>query len=149
MSHNSHDSHSHHITPPLTYVKVFICLVVGMGLTIWWAQFARDHLPKEPWVSFLNNIVAMTIAVAKASLVIMYFMGVKYSTKLIRFYALLGFAWVGWIGLAFCDYATRAWEPVPGWEGRETVGYPTQMKVPTSNKTDVPKQLMQHSPYQP
>ncbi|MBX3118110.1 MAG: cytochrome C oxidase subunit IV family protein [Fimbriimonadaceae bacterium] len=149
MSQDTHDSHSHHITPPSTYLKVFVLLVIGMAATIGWALFAAK-LPQSQELTFLNNIIAMGIAVGKATLVIAFFMGVKYSSKLVRFYALLGFAWVGFIGFTFCDYATRAWEPVPGWEKHE-VSYPTQVILPARPESGatVPHQQLQHSPRQP
>ncbi len=149
MSHDNHDSHSHHITPLSTYFKVFGLLLLGMFLTVAWARFALT-LPQSPLLTFTNNIIAMTIAIAKAALVIAFFMGVKYSTKLVRFYALLGFAWVGWIGLTFCDYASRHWEPVPGWDTNPRVSFPTQANLPKPDvKANVPRQLQQEPPKQP
>jgi cytochrome c oxidase subunit 4 len=62
----------------------------------------------------LNDAVALAIAGTKATLVILYFMHVRYSTKLIWVFALAGFAWLLlFFVLILSDYETRV--PVPGW----------------------------------
>lgn len=98
--------HDHHITPTGTFVAVFAALVILMVLTI---LAARVDMA-QPW----NNVIAMTIAIVKATLVILFFMGVKYSSKLVQVYAILGFLWFTTILIGFCDYFTRSWEPIRG-----------------------------------
>lgn len=61
-----------------------------------------------------NNVVAMAIAVCKAVLVILFFMGVKYATNLTKMWAVLGFCWMPLIFGIFMDYDTRSHETVPG-----------------------------------
>lgn len=104
------DGHSHHITPISAYAKTLAALGVLMFLTV---AVAVGH-----WVpnSYANNLIAMGIATAKATLVILFFMGVKYNTRLTQFYAALGFLWFAFFFIMFCDYATRRNEPVRGWE---------------------------------
>lgn len=113
--------HAHHHGPnsPLVYVKVFALLLVLMVATIWWYFFAPAQFGDAPWVSYMNNIVAMGIAVIKACAVIYIFMGYKYSTNLVKLYTLLGFIWVTLMLIVFCDYGTRYLEPNRGWEGGE------------------------------
>jgi cytochrome c oxidase subunit IV len=60
----------------------------------------------SPW----NIIIAMTIAVVKATLVILYFMHVRYSSKLTWVFVGAGFVWfLILIILTFADYGSRSW----------------------------------------
>lgn len=104
----------HHIIPPSTFIKTFAALTVLMILTIA-ASFIPYPSDAPAW-SYVANAIAMTIALIKATLVFLYFMGVKYATRLIQVYAVLGFLWVTLMGIVICDYATRQFEPSPGWE---------------------------------
>ncbi|MFQ3587690.1 MAG: cytochrome C oxidase subunit IV family protein [Fimbriimonadaceae bacterium] len=130
MATDPHAHAGHHVIPIKTLVLTGGALIVLMVLTVGWAQIAYLILPDAPIASFINNFVAMTIAVAKALLVILIFMGVKWSTKLTKMYALCGFVWVTLIGIAFCDYATRRWEPVAAWE-ESAISPITGAKLPT------------------
>jgi len=94
------------------YMKVFGALVVLMVATI---AVAQVEALKE--YSLLNNFIAMGIAVTKATLVVLFFMGVKFSSALTKIFVLLGFSWFFMLFFMFCDYFTRSWEPVPGWTG--------------------------------
>jgi len=92
---------SAHIVPLKTYYAIFAALLGGTALTV--------------WVSFLdlgpmNTVVAITIAVVKALLVVLYFMHVKYSSRLTWVFAAAGFVWLAlMIGLTIADFDTRAW----------------------------------------
>ena len=58
----------------------------------------------------LNIVVALTIAVFKATLVVLFFMHVKYSTRLTWAVVLGSVFWLGiLLVLTFSDYLTRAW----------------------------------------
>ena len=63
-----------HISPIRTYLTVFTALLVLTALTVW-AAF-QSFGP-------FNDVVAMAIAGTKAVVVVLYFMHVKYSSKLI------------------------------------------------------------------
>jgi cytochrome c oxidase subunit 4 len=69
-----------------------------------------------PGNSAYNNLIAMTIACAKAGLVVGFFMHVKFSSQLIKFWAILGFVWFLLMFITFGDYATRKQEHIQGWE---------------------------------
>jgi cytochrome c oxidase subunit 4 len=104
----------HHIQPVSTYVKTIVALFLLMGLTIGASyiafpdfKIAGHDIPG----TYFNNLIAMVIAVAKASLVIMFFMHVKISTPLTKFWALIGFIWVTLIFFILMDYATRPLDP--------------------------------------
>jgi cytochrome c oxidase subunit 4 len=96
-----------HITPPKVYLIVYVVLVVLMGATIY-ASFW--HLGR------VNNIIAMGIAVSKAALVVLFFMQVKYSSRLTWLWAGIGFVWLLFLFGTVGDYMTRNWLPVTGWE---------------------------------
>ena len=95
---------SEHIVPVRVYVTIFLVLLVGTALTVF-AAF-QDF----PWQ--LNTIVAMTIAITKATFVVLYFMHVRYSTRLIWVIVASALFWlVIMFALTFSDYWTRCWIP--------------------------------------
>lgn len=99
-------SHATHIVPVPVYVGVFLALVVGTIVT--W-QIALIDLGR--W----NAVVALTIAVTKATLVILFFMHVKYSPKLTKLVVIAGIFWlVILLTMTECDLLTRTWMGVPG-----------------------------------
>ncbi|MGH7830585.1 MAG: cytochrome C oxidase subunit IV family protein [Candidatus Binatia bacterium] len=71
--------------PVKVYVAVFAALIV---LTVITAGVAFVDLGP------FNAIVALTIAVAKALLVMLYFMNLRYSTRLTWIFAAAGFFWL-------------------------------------------------------
>ena len=87
------------ILPKTTYYKVGAALFILMSLTI---AVAYINL------GMFNIYIALTIAVVKAVLVVMYFMHVKYNTKVTWIFAGAGFLWlVIMFALTMSDYATR------------------------------------------
>jgi len=105
--HATEHAHEHHVTPISTYFKVYLLLLFFMVATI----FAGAH----DWGA-LNNIVAMAIAITKGTLVVLFFMQVKYGTRLIWLWAGLGFIWLILIFIILQDYISRAWIPINGWK---------------------------------
>jgi cytochrome c oxidase subunit 4 len=95
---------SEHIVQPRIYLVIFLALMLGTGLTV----FAAFHDFPGP----LNAVVALTIAVIKATLVVLYFMHVRYSSRLI--WLVIGSA-LFWLAILFAltisDYWTRTWLP--------------------------------------
>jgi len=58
----------------------------------------------------MNVVIAMTIAVIKATLVVLYFMHVRYSSRLIWLIFASALFWMGILfALTFSDYLTRDW----------------------------------------
>jgi len=108
MSEHGAHSGSGHVVPVSTYVLVFLALMVGTALTTWIATIDLGR-----W----NTVVALTIAVIKMILVVLFFMHVKYATGLTRVVILAGFFWLAiMITLSSADELTRTWEIVPqGW----------------------------------
>lgn len=102
-------------------IKTLIMLTILMGATI--LAFAVDfgHIishavhGSSAMGSYINNFVALTIAIIKACLVVQIFMGAKYGTKLVKMWAYAGFVWVVLLGITFGDYTSRTWESHRGW----------------------------------
>jgi cytochrome c oxidase subunit 4 len=98
---------SAHIVSVKVYVTIFLILIVGTILTVLAAQV---EFPGP-----LNAIVAMTIAVCKATAVVLYFMHVRYSPRLIWLIVGSALFWlVILFALTFSDYSTRSWMPPLG-----------------------------------
>jgi len=88
-----------HVTPIRVYLLIFGALMAGTALTVW-AAFLE--------LGLFNDIVAMAIAVTKATLVVLYFMHVRHSTRLTKITVLAGFLWLAiLIALTLSDYFTR------------------------------------------
>jgi cytochrome c oxidase subunit IV len=91
----------HHIVPVSVYLKVFAALMVLLVLTLVAAYFDLGS-----W----NIMIAMTIAVLKAGLVVLYFMHVRYSSHLVKFFAGATFFWlIILFSLTLADYFSREW----------------------------------------
>jgi cytochrome c oxidase subunit IV len=91
----------HVIVPKSTYYAIFAALMVLTGVTTSVAFFD---------LGVMNAVVALSIAVLKASLVVLFFMHLKYSSRMVW---VIGGAAVFWLGillvLILSDYATRGW----------------------------------------
>src|SRR4051812_40861548 len=99
-------SSSTHVLPVRLYLLVFASLLVLTGTTVGVAFV--DLGP-------LNNLVAMGIAVLKATMVILFFMHVRYSSRLTALVVVSGVFWlVIMVGLTLVDYSTRGWLGVAG-----------------------------------
>src|SRR4030095_15659184 len=94
---------SEHIVPVRIYITIFMVLLVGTALTVW-AAFVDF-----PWR--LNTIVALTIATIKATFVVLYFMHVRYSSRLIWVIMAAALFWMAILfAFTFSDYKTRKWD---------------------------------------
>ena len=95
---------SEHIVHPRVYIAIFLALMLGTGLTVL-AAFRDFPGP-------LNAVVALTIAVIKATLVVLYFMHVRYSSRLIWVIVTSALFWLAiMFALTISDYWTRTWLP--------------------------------------
>jgi cytochrome c oxidase subunit 4 len=92
---------THHVAPVSLYLIIFGALMVGTILTVVVAKFD---------LGALNNIVMLTVACAKALLVVLYFMHVRWGTRLTWVVAASGFFWLLILfGLTMSDYMSRGW----------------------------------------
>ena len=90
-----------HIVPTRVYYLIFAALMVGTAITVGVA-----FVDLGPF----NAVVALTIAVLKATLVVLFFMHVRYSTRLTWAVVVGSVFWLGLLlALTFSDYLTRSW----------------------------------------
>jgi cytochrome c oxidase subunit 4 len=101
MADHAHANGHVHVLPLKVYYAVFATLMVLTGITVTVAYMD---------LGALNVVVAVVIACFKALIVVLYFMHVKYSTRLIKLTVIAGLYWmVILLGLTMSDYLTRAW----------------------------------------
>ena len=99
MAEHAHDQH--HVVPTMIYYAIFAALIVLTGVTV-----AVAYVDLGRW----NTVAALVIACFKAMIVVLYFMHVKYSPRLITLTVIAGLYWmVILFGLTLGDYLTRAW----------------------------------------
>jgi cytochrome c oxidase subunit IV len=94
---------SGHVAPKSMYYAVFAALIVGTALTVVVAFVD---------LGALNNVLMLGIASTKALLVILFFMHVRWSSRLTWVVAASGFVWlIILFGLTMTDYLSRGWVP--------------------------------------
>jgi len=85
------------------YYAVFAALIVGTALTVMVAFID---------LGAMNNVLMLGIACTKALLVILFFMHVRWSTRLTWLVVASGFFWLLILfGITMTDYLTRGWVP--------------------------------------
>ena len=88
-----------HVTSRKVYFLVFAALLALTLATV---------LVAEVDLGVFNDVVALTIAVTKAMLVLLFFMHIRHSTRMTVLTAVAGFFWLAiLIGLTMADYASR------------------------------------------
>jgi len=93
--------HNEHAMTLRGYFIIYLALLLLLGLTV-----AVAYLHLGVWIVLL----AVTIATVKAILVMLYFMHLRRSSRLIWLFAGLGFGWLGiMIVLTMSDYLSRGW----------------------------------------
>ena len=108
--HAEHEE-EHHVVSPFTYLAILAALLVGTGVTVWASYIDLGEWQIAQGVTlFWNPVVALAIACTKMTLVILFFMHVKYSRKLTKLTVLCGFFFfLVLIGMTLTDYMSRAW----------------------------------------
>jgi len=92
---------SGHVAPKSLYYLIFAALMVGTGLTVLVAFYD---------LGFMNNVMMLTIACVKALLVILFFMHVRWSSRLTWVVAASGFFWLLiMFSITMSDYLSRGW----------------------------------------
>jgi cytochrome c oxidase subunit 4 len=95
---------SEHVVPPRVYFAVFAALLVLTATTT-----AVSFMDLGPW----NTVVALVIAFLKATLVVLFFMHVKYSPRLTQIVIAGGLFWLAiLLALTLSDFLSRGWLPV-------------------------------------
>jgi cytochrome c oxidase subunit IV len=94
-----------HVVPKSVYFAVFGAL---MALTLATVAVAFVDLGN------MNVVVALVVAVLKATLVVLFFMHVKYSPTLTKLVVIASIAWLAILfGITLSDYLTRGWLIAP------------------------------------
>jgi|SRR5215203_339709 len=92
---------SHHVAPLKVYYGVFAILMVGTALTVLVAFYDLGRL---------NNVMMLSIACIKAMFVILYFMHVRWSSRLTWVIVASGFFWLMILfTFTMSDYLSRGW----------------------------------------
>ncbi len=91
---------THHGPTIGVYLTVFATLMLLTAATVGAAELD---------LGVFNNVVMLGIAVTKATLVMLFFMHVRYGPRLVQTIAVAGFAWLAiLVTFTLADYATRA-----------------------------------------
>jgi len=108
---HQHSDHEHHIVSPIVYLIIVGALLVGTAVTVWASYIDLGEWHIAPGITlYWNPVVALAIACTKMTLVILFFMHVKYSTKLTKLTVFAGFfTFIALIGMTLTDYFSRAW----------------------------------------
>jgi cytochrome c oxidase subunit 4 len=98
-----------HVTSIRTYLLVFTALMAGTAITVWVAFFD---------LGILNNVVALGVALIKATLVVLFFMHLAHASRLAKLVCVGAFLWLLFLfGITLTDYTTREFlptqDPVP------------------------------------
>jgi cytochrome c oxidase subunit 4 len=99
------DSAGSHIIPVSTYVAIWATLMVFTAITVFASEIDLGSF---------NIVVALLIATIKGTLVVLFFMHLKYSPKLtvVTVIAAIFFLFI-LLGLSMTDYLTREWLTYP------------------------------------
>jgi cytochrome c oxidase subunit IV len=115
---------SGHISPKSTYYTIFGALMVLTAVTV---AVAFVNLGS------FNFPVALAIALTKATLVILFFMHVKYSSRLTQLFVGMAFFFLAILfGLTMTDYLSRGLRTYPGGAGGP--GYGVRTEAPAAHE---------------
>lgn len=103
--------HEFHVVSPLIYLGILVALLIATAVTVWASYIDLGEWHIAPGVTlFWNPVVALAIACTKMILVVLFFMHIKYSTRLTKLTVFSGlFTFLVLIGMTMADYFTRAW----------------------------------------
>ena len=88
-----------HVVSVKLYIAIFLTLMVFTFVTVWVSTIN---------FGFMNDVVAMTIAVIKMLLVALFFMHLKYQARLVWLIAGAGLIWlVIMFSITLSDFMTR------------------------------------------
>lgn len=123
--------HEEHIVSPVIYLIVLVLLMLLLALTLVAAFVDLDKLFAQKMgggvhytgTVYWNMTVAVIIAILKATLIILFFMHVKYGSRLTWAFAMAGFLWLGiMMTLSLSDYFTRNY---PASSPKSSPNYPS------------------------
>ena len=115
---------SGHVSPKSTYYGIFGALMVLTAITVGVAFIN---------LGAFNFPVAIAIAITKATLVVLFFMHVKYSSQLTKLFVAMAFFFlIVLLGLTMTDYLSRGLNTYPG--GAAGAGYGVRSETPTQGE---------------
>jgi cytochrome c oxidase subunit 4 len=95
------------VTPLKVYFLIFALLLVLTAITVGVAFIDLERM---------NIVIALTVAVTKALLVVLFFMHVRHASRLTWLFASAGIFWLLiLLVFTFGDYISRPWESTAGW----------------------------------
>ena len=98
---------SEHIVPVRVYLTIFGVLLVGTALTVW-AAFHDFTFHAGSVTVQLNTVIALAIATTKATFVVLYFMHMRYSSRLVWVIVAAALFWLAILfSLTLSDYWSR------------------------------------------
>jgi cytochrome c oxidase subunit IV len=102
-----------HFVAARTYIAVLAALMGLLVLTVFAAFVNIDHWASAHGLgSGWNTALALTIAFAKALLILLFFMHVKYGSRITWAFAAAGFVWLAiMLSLTMTDYLSRNHPP--------------------------------------
>ena len=104
--HKAHGHPEHHIVPKRVYFLIFFVLIALTWVTAWVSTID---------LGAFNTVVALSIAIFKASLVLFFFMHVFWGTRLTKLIVAAGVFWLLLLlFIAMMDIWTRNWMGVAG-----------------------------------
>ena len=122
---------SEHVVPVRVYLTVFAALLVLTALTTWVAFIDLGRL---------NVIIMLGIAVVKATLVILFFMHVRYSSRLTWVVVSTGFAFLLFM---IVSITADMWVRIIPTQG------PSQVAAPPPNAFSIGAPALPRSPLAP
>ena len=104
-NHSEHD-YVGHIIPSRIYYVIWAILMIGTAITVFAATIE---------LGVFNIVVALLIATIKGTLVVLFFMHLRYSDKLTMVTVIASIFWLFILfSLTMTDYISRAWSTYTG-----------------------------------
>ena len=105
-NHSEHTDYVGHVIPAKLYVLIWAILMFLTATTVFAATLE---------LGVFNIVVALLIATIKGTLVVLFFMHLRYSTKLTMVTVVAALFWLFiMFSLTMTDYASRAWSTYAG-----------------------------------
>jgi cytochrome c oxidase subunit 4 len=94
-----HEEHEHHLVPIGIYIGVWLALLAGTAITVGVSYVDFGHV---------SILVALIVASVKGTLVLLYFMNLRYEKPIFAYMFLaVGCTYAVFIVLTFADYSYR------------------------------------------
>jgi len=120
-----------HLAEPRTYVAVLAALMGLLALTV-----AAAFINIDRWTSAhgigagWNTAIALTIAILKGLLIVLFFMHVRYASRITWVFSAAGFVWLMMmLALTMTDYFSRNHPPGVSAKGEPRYVLPAQSEA--------------------